>query len=426
MRLLLFLFLLMPISLCGQNEYIQNLHCGQILDVTTGKVLKKKTVVVVNGKIAAIENGYNEDARATTYDLKDKLVLPGLIDMHVHLEHQSSPSTYLDKFKTEPEMYALQAYAYGHKTLLAGFTTVRDLGGSGANNALRDAVAKGIVDGPRVFSVRKSIAITGGHADPSNGMSEKFQGDTTYKDGVCDSADDCAKAVRWQIKQGADWIKITATGGVLSVAKDGDGPAFSQAELESIIKTAADRGVYVAAHAHGKEGMLRAVNAGVKTIEHGTYMDNEVMQAMIRKNAYFVPTITAGWAVAQNAKKDGYYPEVVRPKASRIGPLIQETFGRAYKAGVPIAFGTDAGVFDHGMNAKEFELMHEMGMPMIEAIQSATITNAKVLRAFDEFGSIDEGKQADIIAVSQDALKDPTEMMNVTFVMKGGKVVKGQ
>jgi len=408
----------------GQTHHIQQLHCGQVLDVESGKVLKEKTIVVINGEIRSIQEGYQEDARATTYDLKGKLVMPGLIDMHVHLEHQSSPNTYIERFRTEPQMAALKAYMYGRKTLMAGFTTVRDLGGSGANNALRDAIAKGYVEGPRIFSVRKSIAITGGHADPTNGMSEKYQGEVSYKDGVCDSPEECAKAVRWQIKQGADWIKITATGGVLSVAKDGDGPAFSEEELESIISTATDRGIYVAAHAHGKEGMLRAVKAGVKTIEHGTYMDEEVMREMKNRNAYYVPTITAGWAVAQNAKKDGYYPDVVRPKAARIGPVIHATFEKAYKFGVPIAFGTDAGVFDHGMNAKEFELMHEKGMPMIEAIQSATIVNAKVLRAEDEIGSIKEGKQADIIAVAITALQDPKEMMNVGFVMKGGEVYK--
>ncbi|MBX2845901.1 MAG: amidohydrolase family protein [Saprospiraceae bacterium] len=403
------------------------LHCGQLLDVTTGKVLKDQTVTIEGNKIVSVSKGYQSgNDQAMVVDLKDMLVLPGLIDMHVHLEGQSSPTTYIDRFKDEPEMLALKAYHYGHKTLMAGFTSVRDLGGSGANNAVRDAVNKGMLEGPRIFSVRKSIAITGGHADPTNGRNTKLQGKPSYQDGVCDGAEECAKAVRWQIKNGADWIKITATGGVLSVAKDGDGPAFSEEELEAIVQSARDRGVQVAAHAHGKEGMLRAVKAGVKTIEHGTYMDEEVMREMIKRDAYFVPTITAGWAVARNADKEGYYPEVVRPKAKRIGPLIQETFGKAYKFGVPIAFGTDAGVFDHGFNAKEFELMHEMGMPMIEAIQSATITNAKVLRMEDQLGSIEAGKLADIIAVSPNALEDPTEMMEVVFVMKNGKVVKGE
>ncbi len=416
-------FILTPIF--SQND-LTYLHCGQLLNVKSGKVEKQKTVIVDGNKIVAIENGYSEDARFPQIDLKDKLVLPGLIDMHVHLEGQFDKNTYTDRFKDEPQMLALKAYKYGKVTLLAGFTTVRDLGGTGGNNAVRDAVNKGLLEGPRIYSVRKSLAITGGHADPTNGRSVKLQGNATYKDGVCDSPEECAKAVRWQIKNGADWIKITATGGVLSVAKDGDGPAFTEEELDAIVTTARDRGVQVCAHAHGKEGMLRAVKAGVKTIEHGTYMDEEVMREMVKRNAYYVPTITAGWAVAENAKIDGFYPEVVRPKAARIGPQIFDTFAKAYKFGVPIAFGTDAGVFDHGLNAKEFELMHEGGMPMIEAIQSATITNARVLRAENEIGSIEKGKFADIIAVPTTALDDPKQMMNVSFVMKDGVVYRNE
>ena len=410
-------------SLAQNRTFI---HCGQLLDVATGTILQEKTIVVNGKTIESVQDGYQTMVDATVIDLKDELVMPGWIDMHVHLEHQSSPSSYIDRFKTEPEMYALQAYHYGKKTLMAGFTTVRDLGGTGANNALRDAIAKGLVEGPRIYSVRKSIAITGGHADPTNGRTITLQGKPTYRDGVCDSPEECGKAVRWQVKQGADWIKITATGGVLSVAKDGDGPAFSEDELEAIVATAKDRGVQVAAHAHGKEGMLRAVEAGIATIEHGTYMDEEVMQAMKAKNCYYIPTITAGWAVGQNAKKEGYYPEVVRPKAERIGPVIQDTFAAAYEFGVPIGFGTDAGVFDHGLNAKEFELMHEAGMPVIEAIQAATIVNAKILRAEDEFGQLKAGLLADIIAVSPAAIEQPELLQDVDFVMKEGVVYKSE
>lgn len=407
-----------------QTTYI---HCGELLDVKTGKINTEQTIVVKGNLISQVSSGYlTPPEGANAVDLKDQLVTPGWIDLHVHLEHESSPTSYLDRFKTEPEAYALNAYVYGKRTLMAGFTTVRDLGGTGANNALRDAVNKGFIEGPRIYSVRKSIAITGGHADPTNGRTEALQGQPNYQQGVCDSPEECAKAVRWQVKNGADWIKITATGGVLSVAKDGDGPAFSDEELTMIFNTAKDRGVQVAAHAHGKEGMLRAVKAGIKTIEHGTYMDEEVMREMVRKDAYYIPTITAGWYVAEKAKIDGYYPDVVRPKAARIGPLIQDTFGRAYNFGVPIGFGTDAGVFDHGFNAKEFELMHEAGMPVIEAIQAATIVNAKILRAEDEFGQIKEGFFADIIAVDPDSIEDPSLLMNVPFVMKEGVVYKNE
>ncbi len=420
------LFLSISFLVYSQEEVKTTyIHCGSLLDVESGKILKEQTIIVTNKTISSVSDGYlTVPESATAIDLKEQLVMPGWIDMHVHLEHESSPTTYLDRFRTEPETYALQAYVFGKRTLMAGFTTVRDLGGSGANNALRDAVNGGLVEGPRIFSVRKSIAITGGHADPTNGQTVERQGQPNYQQGVCDSPEECAKAVRWQVKNGADWIKITATGGVLSVAKDGDGPAFSDAELEAIYKTAKDRGVQVAAHAHGKEGMLRAVKAGIKTIEHGTYMDEEVMREMVKRNCYYIPTITAGWSVAEKAKIDGYYPDVVRPKAARIGPLIQDTFGKAYEFGVPIGFGTDAGVFDHGINAKEFELMHEAGMPVIEAIQAATIVNAKILRSEDEFGQIKEGLYADIIAVSPNAIEDPSLLMAVPFVMKEGVVYK--
>ena len=423
MKFLFSLFFIV-LTLLSYSQQKTVIHCRQLLDVATGTISEEQTIVIQENKIESVQAGYQTIANANSIDLKNQLVMPGWIDMHVHLESQSSPSSYIDRFKTEPEMYALQAFHYGKKTLHAGFTTVRDLGGTGANNALRDAIAKGLVEGPRIYSVRKSIAITGGHADPTNGRTLDLQGKPTYRDGVCDSPEECAKAVRWQAKQGADWIKITATGGVLSVAKDGDGPAFSDEELEAIVATAKDRGLQVAAHAHGKDGMLRAVNAGIATIEHGTYMDEEVMRAMKQKDCYYIPTITAGWAVGENAKKDGYYPEVVRPKAARIGPEIQDTFAAAYKFGVPIGFGTDAGVFDHGMNAKEFELMHEAGMPVIEAIQAATIVNARILRAETEFGQIKAGLLADIIAVDRNAIDQPELLQEVHFVMKEGKVVK--
>ena len=418
---LLILLISFHFSFSQQDFY---LHCGKVFHSESGKVANNQTIIVRSDTIVSIQNGYLSSDNAKVIDLKNQLVMPGWIDMHVHLESQSSPSSYIDRFTTEPEMYALQAYHYGKKTLLAGFTTVRDLGGTGANNALRDAIKSGLVEGPRIYSVRKSIAITGGHADPTNGRTKKLQGTPNYQQGVCDGSIECAKAVRWQVKNGADWIKITATGGVLSVAKDGQGPAFTMDELTSIVKTASDRGVQVAAHAHGKEGMLRAVQAGVKTIEHGTYIDEEVMQAMVDKNAFYIPTITAGWAVGENAKIEGYYPEVVQPKAAKIGPEIQTTFQKAYEFGVPIGFGTDAGVFDHGMNAKEFELMVEAGMPIEKAVQAATIVNAKLLKAENEFGTLKPGLQADIVAVDEDTFEQPQKLMNVNFVMKGGTVYK--
>ena len=419
---LLALLVFVGTTMTAQTSYI--IHCGQLFESTTGEITNERSIVVIENKITRVAQGYLEAENGERLiDYSTALVMPGLIDLHVHIESQSNKDTYINRFRQETELLSLQAYAYGKKTLEAGFTTVRDLGGTGANAAFRDAVDRGIVTGPRVFTSRKSLAITGGHADPTNGMKRKLQGQPDYQDGVCDSPEDCAKAVRWQIKQGADCIKITATGGVLSVAKDGDGPAFSMEELEAIVESATDRGVHVAAHAHGKEGILRAVKAGVKTIEHGTYMDDEVMREMKTRGTYYVPTITAGWAVAKNAEIDNYYPEVVRPKARRIGPKIQETFAEAYRQGVNIAFGTDAGVFDHGLNAKEFELMVEGGMPMTVALQSATAVAAKVLGWNDKIGQLTEGFLADIIAVPQSAIQDPTQMMNIKFVMKNGEVI---
>jgi imidazolonepropionase-like amidohydrolase len=419
--LILFLTSLVHLSL-AQDSYV--IHCGELFDSKSATISSEQSIVIAGNKITEVVAGFIDvDDDQILLDYSDALVMPGLVDLHVHLEIQSNKNSYINKFRQEKELLTLQAYSYGMKTLQAGFTTVRDLGGSGGNMALRDAVDRGIVKGPRVYTCRKSLAITGGHADASNGMKTELQGEPNYQDGVCDGAEECAKAVRWQVKQGADCIKITATGGVLSVARDGDGPAFNDEELKAIVETASDRGVHVAAHAHGKDGMLRAVKAGVKTIEHGTYMDDEVMDEMKKRGTYYVPTITAGWAVAKNAEIDDYYPDVVRPKARRIGPQIQETFAKAYKAGVKIAFGTDAGVFDHGMNAKEFELMVEAGMPMKQALKSATWTAAEVLGWQDKIGSIEKGKMADIVAFSKTVMQDPTKMMEVIFVMKNGDVI---
>lgn len=404
-----------------EDKYV--IHCGQWFNSENASIEPEAYIYIDGNQISDVRPTFSSETDRKLIDLSDYLLSPGWIDMHVHLETEYDKNTYIRRFRVEQGYKALKAFANGMKLLKAGFTTVRDLGGSGANNALRNAVNNGLIQGPRIISCRKAIAITGGHADPSNGMSLKYQVETDYKNGVCDGAEECAKAVRWQVKQGADCIKITATGGVLSVAKDGDGPAFAEEELEAIIQTAKDRGVHTAAHAHGKMGMLRAVNAGITTIEHGTYMDEEVMEAMLQKGTYYVPTITAGWAVAENAKKEDFYPDVVRPKALKIGPQIQETFKKAYEFGVPIAFGTDSGVFDHGMNAKEFELMAQAGMPILEALQSATFTNAKVLGMTDEIGQIAPGFLADLVALPISAIDDPKQLHEVKFVMKDGEII---
>lgn len=422
----LFLFLL---AFSGKNTQAQKtiIHCGKLVDVVAGKVLEKYSLTVEGKKITAVSEGYLKAPKTVrVIDLREHTVMPGLFDMHVHLEFQSSPNTYMDRFQLNEADIAFRAARYAKRTLMAGFTSVRDLGGSGVNTSLRNAIALGLAEGPRIFSCGKSIATTGGHADPTNGRKKALMGDPGPAEGVINGPADAAKAVRQRYKNGADVIKITATGGVLSVAKDGSGPQFNIEELKAIVATANDYGMLTAAHAHGAEGMRRAVLAGIKTIEHGTYMSEEVMKLMVEKNAYLVPTITAGKAVEANAKKPGYYPPIVVPKALAVGPQIQGTFKKAYEYGVPICFGTDAGVFDHGTNGQEFRFMQEGGMPLMEAIQSATMTPAKLLGVMAELGSLEPGKIADIVATKGDPFEDVSLMENIRFVMKEGIIYKNE
>lgn len=416
-------FFFLTTILVAQNTY---LHCGKLIDTKSGKILNKMTVVVAGNKIIDVKKGYipTKNKEDKLVDLRQKTVMPGLIDMHVHIEMQMSPSIYLDNYTLNEADVAFNSVKYAEVTLLAGFTTVRDLGGTGVNVSLRNAINKGKIMGPRIFSAEKAIGTTGGHADPTNGSSRKLMGDPGPKEGVVNSIADARKAVRQRYKNGADVIKITATGGVLSVAKNGQNPQFTIEEIKAITETAKDYGMHVAAHAHGDEGMRRAILGGVKTIEHGTLMSDETMDLMIKYDAYLVPTITAGKEVSDKAKVKGFYPEIIVPKALAIGPKIQNTFRKAYKKGVGIAFGTDAGVYDHGKNGKEFGYMVEAGMPAMETIQAATITNAKILKEEDTIGTIEKGKLADIIAVDDDPTKNIHTMENVTFVMKNGVIYK--
>lgn len=421
---IIIVFMLM--ALCSQLQAQRTLiYCGQLIDGKADKLRKEMTLIIEGDKIVKVEKGYTEAGESDkVVDLKNKTVLPGLMDMHVHLESETSKDNYIKRFTLNEADVAFNSVMYAERTLMSGFTTVRDLGGSGVNTALRNAINAGKVKGPRIYSAGKSIATTGGHADPTNGHSHDLMGDPGPKEGVINGADEARKAVRQQYKNGADVIKITATGGVLSLAKDGSGPQFKMDELEAIIETANEYGMITAAHAHGAEGMKRAVEAGITSIEHGTMMTPEIMDLMKEKGTYYVPTISAGKFVADQAKIEGYYPAVVVPKALAIGPKIQNTFGEAYKRGVRIAFGTDAGVFPHGQNGKEFGYMVEAGMPAMEAIKSATIVAAQMLKADNELGSLEAGKKADIIAVNDNPLTNISTMENVTFVMKNGEIFK--
>jgi imidazolonepropionase-like amidohydrolase len=401
------------------------IHAGHLFDAVTGEFKTKQSIVIDKNKIKAVESGFIKIGKEDQYiDLKEAYVMPGLMDAHVHLAQEYQPKAERD-VAMESEYATLYAAANARKTVEAGFTTVRNLGDGGMQTiSLRKAIARGLLVGPRIVTSGKTLATTGGHGDPTNGKSKNDYSPPSPEDGVIDSYDDAKKAVRQRYKDGVDGIKITATGGVLSVAKSGQNPQFMKDELAGIIETAQDYGLWVAAHAHGTEGIIRAVEAGVNSIEHGTYLDEVGMDLMITKGTYYVPTIMAGEWVAEKAKIDNFFPELVRPKAASIGPQIQSTFAKAYKRGVKIAFGTDSGVSPHGDNWQEFVLMVEAGMPAAEAIQSATIETAKLFRLDDVLGQIKANYLADIVATNEDPTKNISVLGNIAFVMKDGEIIK--
>ncbi len=399
------------------------LECARLLDVRDGKLLEDRQVLVDGNRITAV--GRTVEAPENAERIVLDTCLPGLMDMHVHLDGEMAPGAYIRRFQNNPGDYALAAAHHARKTLMAGFTTVRNPGDTyNSTIALRNAIDGGYAIGPRIVTAGKALGTTGGHADPSNGHRADIMGDPGPAAGVVNGPDDARKAVRQRYKDGADFIKITATGGVLSLAKNGMNPQFTDDELAAVVAAANDYGMHVAAHAHGAEGMLRAVRAGVRTIEHGTFMNDEIIDLMKKNGTYYVPTILAGRFVAEKSAEDGYFPAVVRPKAAAVGPQIESTFAKAWKAGVTIAFGTDCGVSPHGGNAQEFAYMVGQGMPPIEAIRSATLTPARLLEREDDLGAIESGKLADIVAVDGDPLQDVTVLQSVAFVMKDGVVYK--
>ena len=419
--------LLVLMAFCISNLAAQKIiiWCGTLIDGVSNDAKSNMTIVVEKNKITAVVNGFSAAAAGDkTIDLKTKTVMPGWIDCHVHTESETKKGNVADKFTYNTADVAFESLQYVNVTLMTGFTTVRDLGGSGINISLRNAINKGLVVGPRIFTAGKSIATTGGHADPTNGYRKDLMGDPGPKEGVINGVEDAYHAVRQRYKDGSDLIKITATGGVLSQAKDGANAQFTEEEIKAIVTAAKDYNFKVAAHAHGAEGIKRAIRGGVNSIEHGTFMDDEGIALMKQYGTWLVPTITAGKSTADSAKIPGYFSEIVTPKALATGPQIQNTFAKVYKAGVKIAFGTDAGVFKHGLNWLEFGYMIEGGMPPMEAIKAATINAADLLGMKTQLGSIEINKLADIIAVDGDPLKDAKVFGKVVFVMKDGTVFK--
>ena len=403
------------------------IHCGHLLDVLTGKMLGATTVVVEGNKVREVAAGSTAPAGAVEIDLSSQTCLPGLIDSHTHLSNQSGPTQYVDQFHWNNADYVVRSTVYARRTLLAGFTTVRNLGDQQNETvALRNAINAGLLPGPRIFTAGVPIGSTGGHADPTDGYRYDLAGDPGPAQGIVDSPEDAAKAVRLHYKRGDDLIKIMPSGGVLDESTSGDNSQLTEEEIKAVVATAHDYGFAVAAHAHGAESIRRAVLGGVDSIEHGTYMDQKDMELMKQKGTWYVPTIIAGDFVAHKAAVPGFYPPQVAAKAAAIGPLILGTAGRAYKAGVKIAFGTDAGVYPHGENAHEFELMVQAGIPPLYALQAATVNAAQLLKHDQELGSVTAGKLADVVAVPGNPLDDISLMKQVSFVMKEGVVYKNE
>ena len=421
MKIVITLLALAPLA---ANGALTALQCGRLVDVRALEVHAERTIVIQDQRIARVATGFEAPEGATIIDLRSQTCMPGLIDLHVHLGGELSPTSYMEGVQLNPADAAVRGVANAQKTLRAGFTSVRELGNAqGVSVALRNAINRGIVPGPRMQSAGP-ITSTGGHGDPTNGLRADLMGNPGPERGIINGPDEARRAVRQRYKEGFDLIKITTTGGVLSMSKSADAPLLTDAELAAIVATARDYGFPIATHAHGADGMKRAIRAGVTSIEHGTYMDDEAIALMKRHGTWYVPTISAGRYTADKARTEGFFPEIVRPKALAVGPLVQGTFGRAYKAGVKIAFGTDSGVSPHGQNAREFEYMVEAGMPPLEAIRAATLNAATVMGWDDRLGVVEAGKLADVIAVAGDPRQDISAMSRVTFVMKDGAVVR--
>ena len=406
---------------CAQSAAALNIKCGGLFDSAAGKMLTDQVVTIEGNRFSSVESFNNQ---TIDLDYGKQYCLPGLMDMHTHLSFENNPDFYIQKYQNNEADVAFNSVLFAQRTLAAGFTTVRDVGDMfNVTIALKKAINNGTIPGPRVFTAAKSLATTGGHADPSNGYRDGLFPHTTPEHGVINGPSDAMRAVRQRYQDGADLIKITATGGVLSQAASGDNAQFNDDELTALMATAKDYGFKVAAHAHGKAGMLRAIEAGVASIEHGTYLDDEVIKAMKKHGTYLVPTLIAGDWVTEKAKIDGYFPPVVAKKAATIGPVIAGSFNRAFKAGVNIALGTDSGVSEHGRNGEEFGLMVKNGMNETQALQAGTVNAAKLLGQEKNLGQIKAGYLADMVVVNSNPLEDINVMNQIQVVIKDGKPV---
>lgn len=409
------------------------IHAGHLISIPGQPTQHEMSILVVGNTIAMISKGYTDPAHVeiegvnpsdiALIDLKDRWITPGLIDCHTHLTGQYVPA--LERMRRrlqETDAHAaIDGVANARTTLQAGFTTVRNVGSPvGTGLALRDRINQGVIPGPRMYAAGASISVTGGHADPTNAISPILRNEQEPNTMTADGPAEARKAVRARVREGVDLIKITATGGVLSPTAAGVELQFFQDELESIIQAARMMGRKVTAHAHGTQGINAALRAGVVSIEHGTYLDEESIELFLETGAYLVPTIHAGKFVEEKAKIDGYFPPAVREKAAAVGPLIQDAFARAHAAGVNIAFGTDVGVGAHGTNALEFVYMNQAGMNPQDCLISATINAATLIGVEDQIGTLEAGKFADLIALPADPMQSVEAYQQVNFVMKDG------
>jgi imidazolonepropionase-like amidohydrolase len=419
------LVLLLPSSVAFPEEYV--LHVGRMVDVIEGRITEAATITIAGTRITAVEPGFQAPRNAQKLvDLRDYTVMPGLMDMHTHLTTEVSPQLFTEKFLLESADYAYRAKVFAERTLLAGFTTVRDMGDQDRNlaAAMRRAVDLHYIHGPRIYTAGKGLATTGGLADPTNGLRHEFMGSPGPVEGVVNGPLSARQAVRQRYKDGADLIKINLTGGAITPSQTSIGPQWQQDELDAVVQTAADYSMTVAAHAHSAEGIKRAVLAGVTSVEHGSFMNEEVAALMKQHGTAYVPTLTAIKWSSRNAREGRETAESIRGQMATLDEEIDKTFAMAYEKGVWIVFGSDAGVFPHGMNADEFVYMVNAGMPALEAIQSATIEAARLLRIEQSLGSIQPGKLADLVAVRGDPLTDISLMKAISFVMKDGVIYK--